>query len=127
MSVHAGLTCTLEENGVKIASAGQGWQQFIFKLDAGVGNGMTKLVFDADFTHYNGQVIMQLADTSYTTYQYTINLSEKNNGTFTIDFSQFLKNQTTPFTNQTLLWVMFNFNDNTGNGYILLDDVNLQK
>ena len=126
MSVHAGLTCTLEKNGVKIASGGQGWQQFIFKLNPGDGDGMTKLTFYADFSNYKGQVIMQLADTGYSTYNYTINLSEKNEGVFTINFTEFLKGET-PFTTQTLMWIMFNFNDTTGNGYILLDDVSISK
>ena len=126
MSVHAGLTCTIVDNGVKIESSGQGWQQFIFKLETGAGAGMKTLEFYADFTNYKGEVIMQLADTSYNTYNYTINLSEKKEGTFTINFNEFVKGST-PFTNQTLMWVMFNFNDTTGNGYIILDDVALLK
>ena len=87
---------------------------------------MKTLEFYADFTNYKGEVIMQLADTSYNTYNYTINLSEKKEGTFTINFNGFVKGST-PFTNQTLMWVMFNFNDTTGNGYIILDDVALLK
>ncbi|MBO4667771.1 MAG: hypothetical protein J5666_06595 [Bacilli bacterium] len=126
MSVHQGLTCTLEEKGVKIVSGGQGWQQFIFKLNPGDADEMSKLRFYADFTNYKGEIIMQLADTSYNTYNYTINLSEKKEGTYTINFNEFLKGST-PFSTQTLMWVMFNFNDTTGNGYILLDDVCLLK
>ena len=126
MSVHAGLKCQLDEKGVKITSTGQGWQQFIFKLDTGSGAGMKKMEFYADFTNYKGEVIIQLADTSYTTYSYTLNLSEKKEGIFTLDFTQFLKGST-PFTTQTLMWVMFNFNDNVGNGYILFDDLSLSK
>ena len=103
----------------------QGWQQFIFKLDSGAGDGMTKLVFTADFSNYNGKVVMQLADTSWNVYQYTIDLSTNKVGDFTIDFNQFVKGST-PFTTQTLMWVMFNFDDYTG-GTILLDDVKLQK
>ena len=126
MAVHNGLTCTLEENGVKINSSGQGWQNFIFKLDSGAGNGMTKLEFTADFSNYKGQIIMQLADTSYNTYNYTIDLSKQKSGNYVIEFKDFLKGNT-PFTTQTLMWVMFNFNDTVGNGYILLDDVSLSK
>ena len=126
MSVHAGLTCTLDPKGVKIVSGGQGWQQFIFKLDTGVGAGMTKMEFYADFSNYKGEVIIQLADTGYNTYNYTVNLQEKNEGVYTLNFNEFLKGST-PFTTQTLMWVMFNFNDNTGNGYILFDDLSLSK
>ena len=126
MSVHNGLTCTLQDNGVKIASSGAGWQQFIFKLDTGAGKDMTKLVFYADFSNYKGDVVMQLADTSWNTYDYIINLSEKSEGIFTINFSDFKKSGTS-FTTQTLMWVMFNFSDSVGNGYILLDDVKLLK
>ena len=125
MSVHASIKCKLEENGVLITTSNQGWQQFIFKLDSGAGDGMTKLVFTADFSNYNGKVVMQLADTSWNVYQYTIDLSTNKVGDFTIDFNQFVKNST-PFTTQTLMWVMFNFDDYTG-GTILLDDVKLQK
>lgn len=123
MSVHAGLNCELDSNGVKINSSGQGWQQFIFKLEPGIANGMTKLTFTANFTNYKGQVILQLADTNYKTYSYTLDTSSQSNGQFTIEFSSF----NTPFTTQTLMWVMFNFNDGTGNGYIILDDVILTK
>ena len=69
---------------------------------------------------------MQLADTSWGVYSYTLDLSEKNEGTFTLDFSSFLKDKT-PFTTQNLMWVMFNFNDTVGDGYIILDDVGLLK
>ena len=126
MSVHSGLTTTLEENGVKIASSGAGWQQFIFKLDTGAGNGMSKLQFTADFSHYNGTVVMQLADTNWKTYTYNLDISAQVDGTFVIDFSNF-KSDGSPFTTQTLMWVMFNFSDYNGNGYILLDDVILLK
>ena len=124
MSVHSGLTVTLQDGGVKIASGGQGWQQFIFKLEAGVASGMTKLKFAADFTNYNGKVVMQLADTNWTIYKYELDISTDKSGTFTIDFGSFV-NGSTPFTTQTLMWVMFNFDDSVGNGYILLDDVQL--
>ena len=124
MSVHAGLTCTLYEGGVKIDSAGQGWQQFIFKLETGIASGMTKLVFTGDFSHYNGTVVMQLADTNWGVYQYNLDIKESPSGTYVLEFKDFLKSGT-PFTTQTLMWVMFNFNDTTGNGYILLDDVSL--
>ena len=126
MSVHSGLHCTLEEEGVRIESSGAGWQQFIFKLDSGAGKGMTKLQFKADFSNYHGTVVMQLADTNWATYSYNLNIQEMSEGTYTIDLSQF-KNGQTPFTTQNLMWVMFNFMDNTGNGYILLDDVVLYK
>ena len=126
MSVHEGLTCTLEDEGVKIVSGGKGWQQFIFKLDTGAGKGMSKLEFYADFSKYKGSVVMQLADTNWKVYQYTIDLAEKNEGTFIINFDQFLQNST-PFTTQNLMWVMFNFSDSKGDGYILLDDVTLTK
>ena len=126
MAVHQGLICTLEDQGVKITSTGAGWQNFIFKLESGAGNGMSKLQFKADFSNYHGQVIMQLADTSWKTYSYTINLNENNEGIFVINFSDFVTGDT-PFTTQTLMWVMFNFNDNVGNGYIILDDVVLLK
>ena len=126
MSVHAGLTTTLEAEGVKITSSGAGWQQFIFKLDTGAGAGMSKLQFKADFSNYHGTVVMQLADTSWGTYTYNLDIVSQPNGTYTIDFSSFV-NGSTPFTTQNLMWVMFNFNDNTGNGYILLDDVVLLK
>ena len=126
MSVHNGLKCELVDEGVKITSTGQGWQQFIFKLDTGVGEGMTKMQFDADFSHYNGQVILQLADTSWNVYQYTLNLQEKNQGTFVIEFNKFLKDSK-PFTTQTLMWLMFNFNDTVGNGYIIFDDLSISK
>ena len=126
MSVHDGLVCTLDEKGVKITSTGQGWQQFIFKLETGVAKDMTKMNFYADFTNYKGQVILQLADTNWKVYQYTLDLSVKKEGIFTINFNEFLLNDT-PFTTQTLMWVMFNFNDTTGNGYILFDNLKLQK
>ena len=126
MIVHAGLSCSLEENGVKITSSGQGWQNFIFTLDTGSANGMKKMEFYADFSNYKGEVIIQLADTGYKTFSYTLNLNEKKEGIFTLEFSQFL-NGTTPFTNQTLMWVMFNFNDTLGNGYIIFDDLSLSK
>ena len=124
MSVNAGLTVTLQSNGVKIDSAGNGWQQFIFKLETGAGKDMTKLKFTADFTNYNGDVVLQLSDTNYNNYTFRLDLSEKRSGTFTIDFSNFTFGST-PFTTQNLMWVMFNFDDYTGNGYILLDDVQL--
>ena len=126
MSVHAGLTCELIDKKVKITSAGKGWQQFIFKLNPGDGDGMTKLEFYADFSNYKGEIIMQLADTSYNTYNYTINLNEQKEGNYIINFNEFKKGST-PFTNQTLMWVMFNFNDSVGDGYIILDDVSLSK
>ena len=126
MSVHDGLICTLDEKGVKITSTGKGWQQFIFKLETGAGKDMTKMEFYADFTNYKGQVILQLADTNWTVYQYNLNLSDKKEGTFTINFNEFLYNGT-PFTTQNLMWVMFNFNDTVGNGYILFDNLKLQK
>ena len=126
MSVHEGLIVELIDNGVKITSTGKGWQQFIFKLDTGLGNGMSKLEFYADFSNYKGTVVMQLADTSWGVYSYTLDLSEKNEGTFTLDFSSFLKDKT-PFTTQNLMWVMFNFSDTVGDGYIILDDVGLLK
>ena len=126
MSVHAGLTTTLEEEGVKITSSGAGWQQFIFKLDTGAGAGMSKLQFKADFSNYHGTVVMQLADTSWTTYTYNLDITAQSDGTFVIDFSSFVNNGNA-FTTQTLMWVMFNFQDTTGNGYILLDDVVLLK
>ena len=111
-------------SGVKIDSAGNGWQQFIFKLETGAGKDMTKLKFTADFTNYNGDVVLQLSDTNYNNYTFRLDLSEKRSGTFTIDFSNFTFGST-PFTTQNLMWVMFNFDDYTGNGYILLDDVQL--
>ena len=126
MSVHAGLTCELVDDGVKIISGGQGWQQFIFKLDSGAGSGMSKLQFEADFSNYKGTLILQLCDTSWNTYSYTLDFSSNQSGTYVIDFSSFVKGSS-PFTTQTLMWVMFNFNDSTGNGYILLDDVCLLK
>ncbi len=126
MSVHASLTTTLEAEGVKITSGGAGWQQFIFKLDTGAGAGMSKLQFTADFSNYHGTVVMQLADTNWSTYTYNLDIVAQPNGTYVIDFSSFV-NGSTPFTTQNLMWVMFNFNDNTGNGYILLDDVVLLK
>ena len=126
MIVHAGLSCTLDAKGVKINSSGQGWQNFIFKLDTGSGSGMKKMEFYADFTNYKGEVVIQLADTGYNTFSYTLNLSEKKEGIFTIEFDKFLKGST-PFTNQTLMWVMFNFNDTVGKGYILFDDLSLSK
>lgn len=126
MDVHSGLSCVLDANGVKINSSGAGWQQFIFKLDTGLGDGMTKLKFNADFSNYNGLVILQLADTSWGVYQYDLDLNEKNSGEFVIDFSSFKKSGT-PFTTQNLMWVMFNFSDSVGNGYIILDNVQLTK
>ena len=126
MSVHAGLTCELIDKGVKITSAGQGWQQFIFKLNPGEGAGMTKMEFYADFSNYKGELIIQLADTGYNTYSYTLNFQDKKEGVFTLNFNQFIKGST-PFTNQTLMWVMFNFNDNVGGGYIIFDDLSLMK
>ncbi len=126
MRVHSGLTCELSDSGVKINSSGQGWQYFIFEVETGAHKGMNKLEFKADFSNYNGTVVMQLADTSYNYYTYNLDISETNNGTFVIEFSRF-KNGSVPFTTQNLMWVMFNFQDTTGNGYILLDDVNLVK
>lgn len=126
MSVHAGLQTVLQENGVKIISSGAGWQQFIFKLETGLGQGMSKLQFTADFSNYKGELYLQLADTNWNTYQYILDFKDNQSDTYTIDFSQFMKGDT-PFTTQTLMWVMFNFQDGTGNGYILLDDVQLLK
>lgn len=127
MSVNAGLTVTLTEDGVRIDSAGAGWQQFIFKLESGLGSGMSKLKFTADFSNYNGRVVLQLADTNWNNYSYTLDIESNPSGTYEIDFSSFLIGGTTPFTTQTLMWVMFNFDDSTGGGYILLDDVQLLK
>ena len=127
MSVHSSLVCSLDEQGVKITSPGAGWQNFIFKLDTGFGKGMTKLSFWADFSNYKGTVVLQLADTSWQVYEYNLDLSTNKVGNFTIDFSSFINGGTTPFTTQNLMWVMFNFNDNVGNGYILLDNVILTK
>ena len=126
MSVHAGLTCSLDEKGVKIASSGQGWQQFIFKLEPGSADGMSKLQFYADFTNYKGTVVMQLCNPSYSTFNYNINLDSQKEGTFVINFNEFTSNDKT-FEGQTLMWVMFNFSDSVGNGYIILDDVILTK
>ena len=125
MSVHAGLTCTLADEGIQITSAGQGWQQFIFKLNPGSADGMKNMEFKADFSDYKGEVVLQLADTSYTTYTYRLDLSSQKDGVFTINFNEFLSSGT-PFTTQTLMWVMFNFNDNAG-GTILFDDLSLNK
>ena len=126
MSVHDGLKCSLDENGVKIVSTGQGWQQFIFKLDTGVGAGMTKLEFSCDLSNYKGQLVMQLADTSWGVYQYSLTLTPNENGKYVLNFSDFKKDGKA-FTTQTLMWVMFNFNDTVGDGYVLLDDVRLIK
>ena len=124
MSVHSGLTVTLQDNGVKIDSDGKGWQQFIFKLETGLALGMNKLRFTADFSHYNGKVVLQLADTKWDNYTYNLDISSKISGTYTIDLSQF-KLSGTAFTTQSLMWIMFNFDDSVGGGYILLDDVQL--
>ncbi|MBP5551154.1 MAG: hypothetical protein J6X93_03780 [Bacilli bacterium] len=126
MKVHEGLTCTLENGGAKIVSGGKGWQYFIFVLDTGAGNGMSKLNFSADFSNYNGSVVVQLSNPSNTPYSYTLDLTSKKQGEYEIEFSQF-KNGSSSFTGQTLYWVMFNFSDSVGNGYILLDDVSLSK
>lgn len=127
MSVHDGLKVTLEEEGVKITSTGAGWQQFIFKLETGLGKSMTKLVFDADFSNYKGSVVLQLADTSWNVYEYKLDLSKQKSGTFTINLSDFKTSGGVSFTTQNLMWVMFNFNDTVGNGYILFDDCKLTK
>lgn len=128
MIVHDGLTCTLDAKGVKITSAGKGWQNFIFKLETGSGDGMKKMEFYADFTAYKGQLIIQLADTAYNTYSYTLDLNAKKEGTFTLDFSSFLSDKDKkPFSTQTLMWLMFNFNDTTGNGYVIFDDLSISK
>ncbi|MBP5193535.1 MAG: hypothetical protein J6126_02255, partial [Clostridia bacterium] len=127
MSVNAGLSVTLTEDGVRIDSPGAACQQFIFKLESGLASGMSKLKFTADFSNYNGRVVLQLADSNWNNYSYTLDIESNPSGTYEIDFSSFLIGGTTPFTTQTLMWVMFNFDDSTGNGYILLDDVQLLK
>jgi len=127
MDVNAGLTTTLEDEGIKITTSKGNWMQFIFKLETGSAKDMTKLQFYADFTNYTGTVTLQLADTNWNVYDYQLDLSTTKEGTFVIDFSDFIKNKTTPFTNQTLMWVMFNFVDNNGNGIILFDDCILTK
>lgn len=122
MKVHEGLNCILQEEGIKIESSGAGWQNFIFVIESGSNAGMTKLVFDADFTNYNGKVNLQLVTTNWTTLNYNLDLSIQKTGTFTINLSDF-----DGYTDQALMWVSFNFDDSIGNGYILFDDCKLTK
>ncbi len=126
MRVHSDITCTLKNGKGEIKVSSNSWQQFIFELEAGSGSGMTKLEFYADFSGYSGFVYMQLADTGYNTYQYIINLTEKNEGIFTINLNDFTKGDT-HFTNQTLMWVMFNFKDPQAGDTIILDNICLKK
>ena len=126
MRVHSDITCTLKNGKGEVTTSSNSWQYFIFVLESGAGNGMTKLEFYADFRGYHGQVYMQLSDTSYNNYQYIIDLTEKNEGVFTINLNEFKKGDQA-FTTQTLMWVMFNFKDPAEGDTVILDNICLKK
>lgn len=123
MDISPELTCTLDENGVKISSTGGGWLHFIFKLETGSNAGYSKLVFYADFTNYKGTVQMQLANAGYQTYNYTLDISEKTSGIYEINFNDFALSNGTKLNNDNIMWVMFNFANSVNGDVIILDDV----
>lgn len=128
MKVHTGLECLLQDEGIKIVSKGQGWQNFIFVIEAGSNVGMNKLVFDADFSNYQGSVVLEIVTPDLSTiYAYTLDLSTQKTGTFTINLNDFVsKTNQAKYNGQALTWITFNFNDYAG-GYILFDDCKLTK
>jgi sialate O-acetylesterase len=125
MIVHAGLELSLDEKGIKIISKGQGWQNFIFKFEKGINQGYFNLEFYADFSSYQGDVFIELVDAYYQIFSYKLDLSEKNQGQFVIELSQFIsKSDATNFDGRDLIWIGFNFNDTLG-GIIYFDDCQL--
>ena len=129
MKVHEGLNCILQEDhSLKIESTGAGWQNFIFVIESGSNSGMNKLVFDADFSNYKGTVVLEIVGTNWEIFQYNLDLTTQNKGTFTLNLSDYIsKNTHKGFEGEALMWVSFNFSDNQGNGYILFDDCKLAK
>jgi len=128
MQVHNSLNPILMDEGIKIESNGGGWEYFIFVIESGSNRGMNKLVFDADFTNYKGQVVLEIVGTNWEIFEYTLDLAQKNKGTFEIDLASYVSKSTKlNYNGENLMWVSFNFNDSIGNGYILFDDCLLIK
>lgn len=129
MKVHSALNCILlDDQSIKIESNGGGWQNFIFVIETGSNAGKNKLQFDADFTNYKGTVVLEIVDPSWQIFVYNLDLSVQKSGTFTIDLENYISKDTKkPFNGEKLMWVSFNFNDTTGNGYILFDNCKLIK
>ncbi len=128
MKVHDGLVCTLsDKGGINIESKGKGWQNFIFVFETGFNQGMSKFVFDADFSEYKGQIVMEIVTGSWEIFSYTLDLSKQSSGHFELNLSDFVsKNSGNHYNNEKLMWITFNFNDNVG-GLIWLDDCQLSK
>jgi sialate O-acetylesterase len=127
MAVHQGLELDLAERGIEITSLGQGWQNFIFKFEKGINKDFTQLKFYADFTGYQGQVVIELVDQYYGIFAYTLDISTIKEGEFIINLDSFLnKSGGAAFDGRDLIWIGFNFNDAIG-GIIYFDDCQLLK
>ena len=125
MKVHAGLSVALDPKGIKITSAGQGWQNFIFVVENGVNKGYNTLSFYMDVTDYQGSVVIQLVDASYNIFQLTLDTSTVKDGVFELPLDTFLKSGE-KFDGRNLIWFSFNFSDSKG-GTIYFDDLQLLK
>ncbi len=129
MKVHEGLTVSLDEKGVKILSAGKGWQYFIFVLESGFNKGYDTLKFYMDVRDYHGsRIVLQLVDSNYVTFSYTMNNYSKKEGFFEIPLSAFTrKDDGTKFDGRDVFRIQFNFEDITGDGTVYFDDLELLK
>jgi len=128
MKVHEGLTVTPDDKGVKLVSAGKGWQYFIFLLNPiGLNKDYNTLSFYLDTRGYQGNVIVQLVDQGNydEPYSYTVNTSMKSSGVFEIPLSSFKKGEDA-FDGRDLERIAFNFND-WNKGTVYFDDVALLK
>ena len=127
----SGLTLNAQDGALKVTSPGNGWQYLIFKFNATNASSYEYLEFYVDFSNYTGgEFIVQLADSSYVTYENVVDGSTNNynynnlkKGVYRIPLSDFTASGASA-GDANLIWVNFILNDNEG-GSLLLSGIRL--